>query len=77
MAIQTIFCDLNLLMNETLPKMVNPVEIIHLSNVQQLYFLLFQLANKYRYLCFRSKGDLYWPYFNRDKYKTEQNVDTI
>ena len=27
-ALQTIFCDLNLLMNETLPKMTNPVEII-------------------------------------------------
>ena len=27
-ALQTVFCDLNLLMNEILPKMANPVEII-------------------------------------------------
>ena len=65
-ALQTIFCDLNLLMNETLPKMTNPVEIYN-GNVQQLNFLLFQLTNKFQYLCFLSKGDLYYPYFNQDK----------
>ena len=27
-AIQTIFCDLNLLMNETLSKMANPIKVI-------------------------------------------------
>ena len=59
--LQTVFCDLNLIIMKPYLKWQILLKK-YSGNVQQLYFILlyfilFQLIHKFRYLCIRSKGD--------------------
>ena len=54
-ALQTIFCDLNLLMNETLPKMTNPVEIYNGNVLNSWTFYYFNSLTSFDIYAFAQK----------------------